>query len=79
MSSLTEIQYLQTEPSEQGTHTNGSMMLKMFYLYGFGRWTKGIWWAIENNYLLIYKRFEFAVEWILAIRDKAEIIFKNCW
>ena len=35
MSSLTEIQCLQTEPSEKGIHTNESMMLKMFYLYRF--------------------------------------------
>ena len=37
MSSLTEIQYLQIETSEKGTHTNESMMLKMFYLYGFNK------------------------------------------
>ena len=29
-SSLTEIQYLQVEPCEKGTHTNESMMLKIF-------------------------------------------------
>ena len=29
-SSLTEVQYLQVEPCEKGTHTNESMMLKMF-------------------------------------------------
>ena len=57
-----------------------SMMLKTFYLYGFARWTKCIWWAIENNYLLVNKLLEFAVEWIPAIRNKAEINFssKNC-
>ena len=32
VSSLTEIQYLQIEPSEKGHHINESMMLKMFYL-----------------------------------------------
>ena len=30
MSSLTEIKYLQIEPSEKGIHTNESIMLKMF-------------------------------------------------
>ena len=34
---LDEIQYLQIERSEKGKHTNESMMLKMFYLYGFIR------------------------------------------
>ena len=53
--SLTKIQYLQIEPSTKGTHISESMMLKMFYLYGFIRWTKCIWWAIKNNYLLIYQ------------------------
>ena len=55
VSSLTEIQYLLIEPSGKGTHTNQSLMLKIFYLYGFVRWTKCIWSAIENNYLLVYK------------------------
>ena len=73
VSSLTEIQYSQIEPSEKRTHTNESMMLKMFYLYGFVRWTKCIWWAIENDYLLVYQLFEFVVEWIPLIRYKAEI------
>ena len=45
----------------------------MFYLYGFVRWTKYIWWAIENSYLLVYKLFEFAVEWIHEIRNKAKL------
>ena len=35
MLSLTEIQYFQIEPGGKGTHTNGSIMFKMFYLYGF--------------------------------------------
>ena len=35
VSSLTEILYWQIEPSGKGTHTNESMMLKMFYQYGF--------------------------------------------
>ena len=48
--------------------TNESLMFKMFYLYGFFRWTKCIWWAIENNYLLIYKVFEFEVGWVSAVR-----------
>ena len=59
VSSLTEIQYLQIEPGGKGTHTDESMMLKMFYLYGFIRWTKCIRWTIENSYLLVYKLFEF--------------------
>ena len=46
MYSSTEIQYLQNEPSEKGTHTKESMMLKMFYLYGTVRWRKCIWWAM---------------------------------
>ena len=29
---LTEIQYLQIEPSEKGTNANKSLMLKMFFL-----------------------------------------------
>ena len=86
-SSLTEIQYLQIKPGEKRTHTSESMMLKMFYLYEFFRWTKYIWWAIENNYLIVYKLVEFAVEWIPAIRNKVKIIFSsknhlhycNCW
>ena len=62
ISSLKEIQYFQSEPGGKGTYTNKSMMLKMFYLYGFFRWTKCIWCTIENNYFLFYKLFEFAVE-----------------
>ena len=42
----------------------------MIYLYGFVRWRKCIWWTIENNYLPVYKLFEFAVEWIPLIRNK---------
>ena len=49
------------------------MMLGMFFLFGFARWTKCIWWAVENNYLNIYKLFEFAVEWIPAIRNKPKL------
>ena len=30
----------------------------------------------ENNYLLVYKLFEFAVEWIPAIRNEEEIILR---
>ena len=45
----------------------------MFYLYGFVRWTKYIWRAIENSYLLVYKLFEFAVEWIHEIRNKVKL------
>ena len=37
VSSLSEIQYLQTEPSEKETHINKRVMLKMFYLYGLVR------------------------------------------
>ena len=87
VSSLTEIQYLQIETNEKGTHANENMMLKMFYLYGFLRWTKYIWWAIENNYLLTYKLFEFGIEWIPETGNKAEVIsslknplhYCNCW
>ena len=39
VSSFTEVQDLQIEPSEKGIHTNESMMLNMFYLYGFVIWT----------------------------------------
>ena len=77
MSSLTEIHYLQIEPSDKGTYDNGSMMLKMFYLHGFVKWAKCVPWTGESNYLLIYKPFKFAVEWIPAIRNKAEIIFSS--
>ena len=77
MSSLTKTQSLQIEPSEKRTHTNESVMLKMFYLYGFVRWTKCIWLAIENNYLLVYKLLEFAVKTISAVRNKAEIVFSS--
>ena len=73
MASLTEIQYLQIEPYQKGTDHNEITMLKMFYLHEFVRWTKGIWWAIENNYLLVYKLSEFAVEWIAAIRMKQKL------
>ena len=75
--SLTEIQFFQIEANEKRTHTNKSMMLKMFYLCGFVRWTKCIWWAIENNYLLVCKHFEFVIEWIPAIRNKAEVILSS--
>ena len=62
MSSFTEIQYLQDEPNGKDTHTMESKMLKMFYLYRFVGGTNWICWAIENNYLLVYKPFDFAVE-----------------
>ena len=32
-------------------------MLKMFYLYGFVRWTNYIWWAIDNNYTCSFISF----------------------
>ena len=73
MSSLTEIRYLQIKPSEKGTHTNDNMMLEVFCLNGFVRWTKCIWWTKENNYLLACKLFEFAVEWIPATRIKQKL------
>ena len=34
VSSLVKIQYSEIEPSEKGTHTNESMIFKMFFLYG---------------------------------------------
>ena len=37
VSSLTEIKYLQIEPSKKGTHTNENMMLKMIFLHRFVR------------------------------------------
>ena len=77
VSSLTEIHYLQIEPTEKGTYTNESIIPKMCYLYGFFRWTISIWWAIENNYLHVYEHFEFQVEWIRAIRNTAKIIFSS--
>ena len=63
------------------------ILKKKNYLYGLVRGNKCIWWVIENSYLLVYKLFEFAVEWIPGIRSKAEVIFisKNhlhyckCW
>ena len=45
VSVLTEIKYLEIEPSEKETDTNEIMMIKMFYLYGFVKWTKCIWWT----------------------------------
>ena len=50
VSSLTKIHYLQIKPSERGTHNNRTMMLN---LYGFVRWTRCIWWAIEDNYMFV--------------------------
>ena len=41
----------------QVKNTNESMMLKMFYLYGFVRWTNYIWWAIDNNYICSFISF----------------------
>ena len=70
VSSLTKNQYLQIEPGQKGTHTNENMMLKIFYLYGFLRGTKCTWWALENNYWLVYKLFECAVEWINSYNQK---------
>ena len=63
LSSLRKIQYLQIEPSGKGTHTNETKMLKMLHLYGFVIWTRYISFVIENNYLPIYKLFEFSVQW----------------
>ena len=37
VSSLTEIQYLDIDPSRKGTHPSESMMVKMFYVDGFVR------------------------------------------
>ena len=34
-----------------------------------------MWWAVESNYFIVYKLFEFAVQWIPAVRNKAEITF----
>ena len=61
------------EQSEKWKDYNENMMLKVFYLCGFDRRTKCI-WAIENNYLLVCKLFEFASEWVSTITNKAEII-----
>ena len=65
VSSLTEIQYLQIEPGRKGAHTNESMMLKIFYLYGFLRITKCVSWALENKYLLVYKLLSVQLNEIL--------------
>ena len=62
VSSLTKNQYLLLEPSEKEMHTNNSIALNIFCLYKFVIWTRCIWWAKENNYLLVYKLFEFVVE-----------------
>ena len=37
VSSLTEIQYWEIEPSEKETHSNESMRFKMFYLHEYFR------------------------------------------
>ena len=42
-------------------------------MYRFTKWTKCVWWAIENNYLLIYELFEFAVEWLPATERKQKL------
>ena len=75
VSSLKGIQYLQIGPTGKRADTNENNMLKKFCLYGFVRWTKCIWCAIKNIYLLVYKLFEIAVEWIPAIKNKTVIIF----
>ena len=77
VSLITEIHYLQIEPGGKGTHVNESMMLKMFYLYEFVRWAKCIWWTIVNNYFLVYKLFELAVEWIPLIRIKKKLFLAH--
>ena len=66
MSSLTETQYLKLKPSDKGTHY---LWKYVFYLYRFVRWTRCIWWAIENNYLLVYKFFEL-YSWINSYNQK---------
>ena len=77
--SLTETQYLEIEPSGKEVHTNKSMMLKMLFLRGCVRRRKCVWWAIENNYLLVYNLFEIGIKWIPAMRKKAEIIFSSMY
>ena len=52
----------------------GSSIQRAHQEYGFAIWTKSIWLGIDTNYLFVYKLFEFAVEWIRAIRNKAEIV-----
>ena len=59
------------EPSEKGTHAIESMMLKMFYLCGFVRWTKCIWWAIENSIC------SFISFWVCCWMNFKKWLFKN--
>ena len=60
----------------KGADSNESMMLKMFYLFGFVRWTKYTWWAKESNYLLVYKLFEFAC-WMNSCNQKSFTVHGN--
>ena len=60
---------------------------RFVFMYEFVRLTKHIWCTRENNYLLVYKLFEFPVKLISAIRNNVKIIFRsknhfhyyNCW
>ena len=52
--------------------------VKIFYLHGFFRWIKSIRWAIENNYSLLYKLFEFAFfEFPPGVHKRREKILIN--
>ena len=77
VSSLNGVQYLQIGPTGKRADTNENNMLKKFCPYGFVRWTKCIWCAIENIYLLVYKLFEIVAEGIPAIKNKTVIIFSS--
>ena len=63
--SLTEIQYFQIEPGGKGTHTNGSIMFKMFYLCGFVNGQKRI---------IIYSFISF---WNLQLNEKLQSQIKH--
>ena len=74
VSLLIEIQYLQIGPIEKEAYTNERRTLWNFNLWAFFRWIKCI--GLIENYLLVYKLFEFVVERIPAIKNKAANIFR---
>ena len=73
VSLLTETQYLHVEPSDKGTHTIENMMLKMFFICTDSSDEQSVFVII----CLFISFFEFTVEWIPAIKNKAEIIFSS--
>ena len=69
---LTEIQYLQIEKIKREHTPIKAKPMKVWCLNFLSVWIRQMNRVQENNYLLIHKLFEFAVEWIPGSRSNSQ-------